>query len=124
VYLEVGGRYHTIQVDLRGCSDDALGDLLFKEIVEFFCLMSEELLSLACSFSRFSLATGVELSKSSDVPGVRGVLADKPNDAKAPDPSPNADEAPPLVGEATLVVLKGAIPLRGLVLLLKDPSWP
>ena len=59
------------------------------------------------------------LPKSSDDPGVFGVLLDDPKDAKTPDPRPNADDAP-LVGEATLVVERGVIPLSGFVLLLKE----
>lgn len=35
-----------------------------------------------------------------------------PKDANAPDPSPKAEDAP-LVGEATLVVVKGEMPLKG-----------
>lgn len=98
-----------------------MDDLLFRDNVEIFALTSSPVLS----FSRFSPAAvaGVELPKSSDVPGVLGVLAEDPNDAKAPDPRPKADEAP-LVGEATFVVVKGAMPLNGLGLLLRDPSPP
>lgn len=44
-------------------------------------------------------------------PGVLGVLAEEPKDAKAPDPKPKAEEAP-AVGEATLEVVKGVMPLR------------
>ena len=50
--------------------------------------------------------------KSNAVPGVFGVLAADPNDAKAPEPSPNADE-PPVVGEARPPVVSGATPLKG-----------
>lgn len=45
------------------------------------------------------------------VPGVLGVFAVEPNDAKAPVPSPKAEEAPD-VGEATPVVVSGDMPLR------------
>lgn len=110
-------------MDLRECSKVVVDDLLFKDDVEGFVLKSDPALSL--SFSRFSLAAfeGVELPKSRDVPGVLGVFAEDPKDAKAPDPRPKADEAP-LVGEAAFVVVKGAMPLNGLDLLLKDPSLP
>ena len=94
---------------------------MFRCNVELIALMSGPALSF--SFSRFSLAAveDVELAKSREVPGVLGVFAEDPKEAKAPDPRPKAEEAP-LVGEATLVVVKGAMPLNGLDLLLKDPS--
>lgn len=96
---------------------------MVRDNVEGFALMSGPALSF--SFSRFSPAAveGVELPKSRDVPGVLGVFAEDPNDAKAPDPRPKAEEAP-LVGEAAFVVVKGVMPLNGLDLLLKDPSPP
>lgn len=61
--------------------------------------------------------------KSKAVPGVFGVFPEDPNEAKAPDPSPNAEEAP-AVGEAILVVVTGAMLLKGFDLLLKEPSPP
>ena len=110
-------------MDFKGCSEDVLDSLLFRDSVDGFVLTSDTRLSF--SFSRFSLAAveGVELPNSRDVPGVLGVFAEDPNDAKAPEPRPKAEEAP-LVGEAALVVVKGAMPLNGLDLLLKDPSPP
>ena len=110
-------------MDLRECCEDVMDDLLFRDDVEGFVLTSDPALSF--SFSCFSPAAvvGVELPKSRDVPGVLGVFAEEPKDAKAPDPRPKADEAP-LIGEAAFVVVKGAMPLNGLDLLLKDPSPP
>lgn len=70
--------------------------------------------SLAPSFPRFSTAEADDATaepKSRDVPGVLGVLAEEPKDAKAPEPRPNAEEAPEL-GEETLVD-NGDIPLNG-----------
>ena len=100
-----------------------MDDLLLKDNAEGFVLMSDPMLSFSFSFSFFSAVKGVELLKSRDVPGVLGVFAEEPNDAKAPDPRPKADEAP-VVGEAAFVVVSGAMPLNGLDLLLKDPSPP
>ena len=57
------------------------------------------------------------------MPGVLGVLAEDPKDANAPDPSPKAEDAP-VVGEATVVVVKGEIPLKGFDLPLVEPSPP
>ena len=96
---------------------------MVRDDVEGFVLTSE--LALFFSFSRFSPIAdeGVELAKSREVPGVLGVFAEDPKDANAPDPRPNADEAP-VVGEAVVVVVKGAMPLNGLGLLLKGPSAP
>ena len=121
--MDVGGRYHTIQVDLRECSEEVTDDLSFRDGVEGIVLTSEP--ALYFSFSRFSPAAveGVGLAKSREVPGVLGVLAEDPKDAKAPDPRPKADEAP-LVGDAVFVVVNGAMPLNGLGLLLNDPSTP
>ena len=76
--------------------------------------------SFSISLLCLSAAAGVELPKSSDVPGVRGVLPEAPKEAKAPEPNPNAEDAP-LVGDAIVEVVKGAIPLKGLSFLLKDP---
>lgn len=74
--------------------------------------------SLSASFfSTGAAAVGVEgvaLAKSKAVPGVFGVLAAEPKDAKAPDPRPKALE-PPAVGDDTVVALKGG--LKGLFLL-------
>lgn len=52
-------------------------------------------------------------------PGVFGVLADDPNEAKAPDPRPKAEEAP-AEGEETFGD-NGAIALKGLER-LREPS--
>ena len=123
--MEVGGLYHTIQEALRGCCDDVLADLPVRDVDNAFDFMSPPPFSFVLSFSLFSAGAvaDVPLLKSSAVPGVLGVLAEDPNEAKAPEPSPKADDAPD-VGDATLVVVRGDIPLNGLDLLLKDPSPP
>lgn len=81
--------------------------------------------SLAPSFPRFSTA-GVDDAtaepKSRDVTGVLGVFAEEPKDAKAPEPRPNAEEAPGL-GEETLVE-SGAIPLKAFDLPCEELSAP
>lgn len=97
---------------LSGCSDaDVAGpvDLLVKEETDACDLMSLPTGSRAASFSR-SLPVADGLEESIAVPGVLGVLADRPKEAKAPEPRPKAEEAPG-AGEATLVVVKGAMPL-------------
>lgn len=80
-------------------------------------------------FSLFAFSTlgecetepAAALAKSSPLPGDFGVLAD-PNEAKAPEPSPKAEEAP---GEATPpVVLRGAMALKGFDLPCEEPSPP
>ena len=81
--------------------------------------------SLAPSFPRFSAAEADDATagpRSRDVPGVFGVFAEEPKDAKAPEPRPNADEAPEL-GEEILVD-SGDIPLNGLDLPCEKPSPP
>lgn len=122
--MEVGGLYHTIQVDLRGCSSGVLEVLLVSDDCDGFALIPPSIPDFEFSLRLFSLIVdGVGLQKSSDVPGVLGVLLEDPNDANAPEPKPNAEEAP-FVGDATLLVVNGAMPLKGLDLLLKDPSPP
>lgn len=112
-------------MDLRGCSDGVVEALLIKADFEGFDWIPIPSLALGASFVplSFTEVDVVELPKSSDVPGVLGVFPVDPKDAKAPEPSPKAEEAP-FVGDATLVVVKGEIPLNGLDLLLKDPSPP
>lgn len=48
------------------------------------------------------------LPKSKAFPGVLGVLVVDPKDANAPEPSPNAEEAP---GDAVMLVFNGEAPL-------------
>lgn len=119
----MGGRYQTIQVDFRACSDIVLDDRLAKEDVDAFGLISAPPASFTVSFSRFSATGVVELLRSRDAPGVRGVLAEDPKDANAPEPRPKAEEAPFVEG-VTLVVVKGETPLNGLDLPLVDTSPP
>lgn len=59
-------------------------------------------------------AVAVDL-KSKAVPGVLGVFVAEPKEAKAPDPSPKAEE-PPVVGEAKALGVNGAMPLNGFLL--------
>ena len=47
------------------------------------------------------------LEKSKAVPGVLGVLVAEPKEAKAPEPSPNAEDFP---GGAAVLVFKGVMP--------------
>lgn len=55
--------------------------------------------------------------KSKAVPGVLGVLAAEPNEAKAPEPRPKADE-PPVVGDASPPGVNGGMALKGF-----RPPW-
>lgn len=98
-----------------------LEDLLVKEEEDARGLMSVPFGSLASSFSCPSPSDAGAPPRSRLDPGVLGVLVEEPKDAKAPDPSPKAEEAP-LVGDATLVVVRGATLVNGLVLLLKDSN--
>ena len=94
---------------------------MVRDEVEAFVFTFANCASFVPSFPGFSAAVGVELPKSRDVPGVRGVLVDEPNDANAPEPKPKAEEAP-LVGEATFVVVRGAMPLNELPFELSPPK--
>ena len=85
-----------------------LEDLVVKDEADAFVLTSTPVLS--CSRLSLFVAAGVlELAKSNDVPGVLGVFAVDPKDAKAPEPSPKAEEAP-TVGDEIFVVVKGGMP--------------
>lgn len=106
-------------MDFSGCSGAVFDDLLARDDVEAFVLISAPEASFPASFSRFS-APEVEafpkLPASREVPGVLGVLTEDPKEANAPEPRPNAEDAPFGVGEEMFVVLRGDIPLNGLVL--------
>lgn len=62
------------------------------------------------------------LLKSKAVPGVFGVLLALPKLAKAPLPSPKADDAPEPVGEATAVAEDAGAALNGLDLVERLPN--
>jgi len=64
----------------------------------------------------------VAVLKSNAVPGVLGVLPAEPNDAKAPEPSPNADE--PVVGEASPGPVMGERAVKGFRPPCEDVSPP
>ena len=123
-----GGRYHTIHVFLRGCADSfglvvKGSSVLVRDDVEVWGAM---FLSAGFELSRFSAVVGVLalLLKSRAFPGVRGVLfADEPKEAKAPEPRPNAEDAP-VVGVLLLVVLRGSILLKGFGLPVPALSGP
>lgn len=114
-------------MDFNGCSGAVFDDRLASDEVETFVLMSTPEASFPNSLSRFS-APVVEafpkLAVSRDVPGVLGVFMEDPKDAKAPEPSPKAEDAPFGVGEEIFVVLRGDMPLNGLGLPLPAVSLP
>ena len=114
-------------MDFSGCSGAGFDDRLARDEVETFVLMSAPVASFPNSFSRFSAPVFEAFPKppvSRDVPGVLGVLMEDPKDAKAPEPSPKAEDAPFGVGEEIFVVLRGGIPLNGLGLPLPGVSLP
>jgi len=92
-------------VDFKACS--AAGGVLDNDVDEGLFLMA---VSSPVSFSFFS-PVFFEVLKS-NAPGVFGVFPEEPKEAKAPDPSPKAEEAPD-AGEAMLVV-SGVMALNGL----------
>lgn len=124
----MGGRYQTTQVYLSG--HGTLGSSVTDELIESSGIDAETdslralFTILLGGLSLFS--TGVDGAataavaadlKSKAVPGVFGVLFADPNDANAPDPSPNAEE-PPVVGEASPPGVNGETPLNGFL-----PPW-
>jgi len=81
--------------------------------------------SLMPSFPRFSVpgvGDATAEPKSRDVPGVLGVFAEEPKEAKAPEPRPKAEEAPD-EGEETLVD-SGEMALNGFDLPCEEVSPP
>ena len=104
-------------MDFIGCSELVGDDLLPSDDTEPFGLT---VASLMGSFSCFSLESWVD---SELVPGVLGALFELPKDAKAPDPSPNAEEAP-TVGEATAALEDDVTELKGLDFPLWDDASP
>lgn len=64
--------------------------------------------------------TGEVLAKSKAFPGVLGVFEAEPNEANAPEPSPNADLAP---GDAVVLVFTGNMPLNAAFLEGVGRSW-
>lgn len=97
-----------------------LDDLLVKEDADTLVFMSAPPVSLPASFSRLSTTLVVDPGA---VPGMPDVLADDPNDANAPEPSPKAKDAP-LMGGVTVFVVNGVMPLNGLGLPPADASAP
>lgn len=92
-----------------GCSGTPEGPLLVSDDEDGFDLIVSSLLA------SFSCLSPPSWPKSLLVPGVLGVLADEPKDAKAPVPSPKAEEAP-VVGDATAALSAGVRELKGLAL--------
>jgi len=81
---------------------------------------------LSSSFFSFGVdaaagAVAAALLKSNAVPGVFGVLVAEPNEAKAPDPSPKAVDAP-VVGDDMPLVVRGVTELNGLVRPCDEPA--
>jgi hypothetical protein len=118
VYL----RGHGEPTSVEGRSDDETSSS-FEAVAERLDAES----SRETPFSPLSSGVGgtelpfVALLKSKAVPGVFGVFVEDPNEAKAPDPRPNAEEADaPDVGDAIPEVLRGEIALKG----FREPSAP
>jgi hypothetical protein len=131
----VGGRYQITQVYFNGqgalgsSGPDELG-ASSEAVVERDSFRAVFTALLAC-FSLFSpgvmgIAVGAVVTalKSKAVPGVFGVLVADPNEAKAPDPKPNAEEPPAVVGEARPVLVNGEMALNGFLPPCDDVSPP
>ena len=91
-------------------------DFAFNEEEEvLFCTLSVGLLA--------PFSCNVRPVTSEPAPGVFGALLEDPNEAKAPDPSPNAEDAP-AVGDATAPLPPGVSALKGLGLPCEEVSPP
>lgn len=109
----MGGRYQTTQVAFKGCSLIAEAAwILFNEVDELFGLTwSVGVKSCSPCDSLLSLDP-FEEPKSKVLFGALGSFTEAPNEANAPEPRPNADEALP-DGEETPAE-RGDIALKGL----------
>jgi hypothetical protein len=121
--FEIGGRNQNTQLCLNVCVG---GGVAFLEPVrDAFDALAAMVFVKVVSLRLFSavgvLAPPRTLPKSNALPGDFGVFED-PKDANAPEPSPNALDAP-VVGEGTTFV-GGDIALKGLDLPCDDVSPP
>lgn len=94
-------------MDLIGCSKARPDALFSNEEEEAFWLIVSPCLGASLS----DLSVVVEIV--SVAPGVLGALMEEPNEAKAPEPSPKAEEAP-IAGEPRVVLAEGVVALKGL----------
>lgn len=114
----MGGRNQTTHEYFSGHGE--LGSSGSEGIV-FSCGAVVNAGSLRALFMTLLLPAGVvgaaagvaAVLKSNALPGVFGVLLADPKDAKAPEPSPNAEE-PPVVGDASAPGVNGEMALKGL----------
>lgn len=123
MFLGVGGRYQTVHVCLsghgvagsNGAEGSGASSGMVAVDVDSLCALFTVLLT---DFSLLSVGVAGDVAaiaadlKSKALPGVLGVLAEEPKDAKAPEPRPNAVE-PPVVGDARPPGVKGGIALKG-----------
>jgi len=120
----MGGRNQNTQLFLSGWEDDEFVCFVSgTAVIEFF---APGLPDKEDSFNPFSVVGVFDpppttLPKSKAFPGDFGVLIE-PNDAKAPDPKPNALDAP-AVGEG-MAVVEGEIALNGFVFPWDELSPP
>ena len=113
--FEIGGRNQNTQLSLKVC----VGVVEFLELSVREDLEGLDARSLNC-FSKVGVFPDpTTLPKSSALPGVFGVLA-APKDANAPEPRPNALDAP-AVGEA-IEVVEGDMAPKGFLLLWEEVS--
>jgi hypothetical protein len=113
--FEIGGRYQNTQLSLKAC----VGVVEVLELSVREGLEGLEPRSLNC-FSKVGVFPDpTTLPKSNAPPGVFGVFV-APKDANAPDPRPNALDAP-AVGE-TREVVEGDMAPKGVLLLWDEVS--
>jgi hypothetical protein len=116
----MGGRNQKTQLCLSTWAGG--GDIFLNSAREALDPLGAKIFVRAASFVAFSETCGLFPTtppKSRAFPGDLGVFAD-PNEAKAPEPSPNALEAP-VVGE-DMTLVEGARALKGLDLTCEELS--
>jgi hypothetical protein len=93
--FEIGGLYQKDQASFSGCACEAVEGSNFL-VSEMDVILGAFANTFRASLFGGALGTADPIAVSKGLPVVFGVLAE-PNDAKAPDPKPNALDAP--VGE-------------------------
>jgi len=110
--FEIGGRNQNTQPCLKPCVGGGVA------VLESVSDILEGLAESSFCFSAVGVFTPITLLKSSALLGVLGVF-EAPKDANAPDPRPNALDAP-AVGEARAV--EGDMVLKGFLVLWEELS--
>lgn len=117
----IGGRNQKTQPCLKPCVGGGVAAIdSVREVLDARGAGPFDVKSFSCFSVVGVLADPTTLPKSSTFPGDFEDFEDAPKDAKAPDPKPNALDAP-TVGDA-MAVVDGDMELKGFLLLWEELS--